>query len=137
MAAERTQRLARLARVRDVERTVAASALAQAGAMQARLTAVAARANRMIQECAPATGAPDAAALHMLFAFRGELDSLAAATMAQAERAAGQTLAARQALAAAERRRDLARDRLTDARRTCAMARESRAQLARNVKGRR
>lgn len=135
-ATDTAQRLARLIRVREVERTSAACELAQAGAAEMRLAAIATRADRMVRGCAAPQDATDAAALRMLLTFRSEVGHLAAATSRQAEQAARQTLAARQALAAAERRRDLTKERLAAARRACAAERESRSQLARDVRER-
>lgn len=108
----RLERLARLGRVREVERQRAAGEAAASGSQHDRLHALARRSSDLAQSYAAREDALDGAGLAVLFSFRSELNDLTKRASGDAENARIMAERARLALNAAQRRRDLVDDRL-------------------------
>lgn len=131
MADER--RLARLARVREVERRRAAQQAAASGGEHDRMRALVTRSGDLAANYAARGDACDGASLGALFAFRQELATLNARASGDAETARLMADRARLALAAAQRRRDMVDERLELERRTISQRIERAPDLARSV----
>lgn len=122
--ADAARRLARLARVREAERSQAMARLAEGCAAHARLSTLADRARAMAS--GGGAGHPtDAGTLRAVLNFGCRVWALAATAERQAAEADRQVLAARQALAAAGKRLDLTRQRQAAAKREAAAARDA------------
>jgi len=106
------RRLARLARVREVERRRAAEQAAASGGHHDRLRALAERSEDLASSYARRGDACDGATLAGLFGFRREMAALSARAAGDAQLAGLQADQARLALSAAQRRRDLVGERL-------------------------
>ena len=106
------RRLARLARVREVERRRAAEQAAASGGHHDRLRALAERSHDLATSYAARGDACDGATLAGLFGFRREMSMLSARAADDAQLAGLHADQARLALSAAQRRRDLVGDRL-------------------------
>jgi len=107
----RVARLERLSRVRAAERLHAAAQAARSGENHSRLEELASRSATLAGLYGGRTDAADGAMLANLLAFRRELANLSQATARDAGQAAKQAETARQSLAAADKRWELARDR--------------------------
>ena len=111
-------RLARLARVREVERRRAGVEAAASGGAHDQARALSIRSRELARSYGTRAHAEDGASLAALLGFREQLDLLSTRTSSDAETARLLAERARCALAVAEKRRDLVAERLTHERRS-------------------
>ena len=104
--------LARLARVREVQRRQAGEAAAASGARHDRLRGLANRSRDLADGYASRLDVPDGAALTALLTFHREIGNLNARAVDDAQAALIAADQARLALSTAQQRCDLVRDRL-------------------------
>ena len=109
-------KLARLARLREIERRRAAEIAAAAGGRHDRLDDLAGRSRALELGYAAREDACDGAALGALLAFRNELSALSRRAHDDADVARLAAEHAQLAFAASQRRRDLVDERLVEAR---------------------
>ena len=121
--ARRVGRLARLERIREVERRRAAEQAASSGTAHDRLHTLAERSRDLARSYAERENMPDGAELAALLAFRRELSALSTRASSDAEIARVRAENARFALSSAQHRRDLVSQKLEVARRLATIER--------------
>jgi ABC-type transporter Mla subunit MlaD len=127
------RRLARLARVREVERRRAAELAAASGGEHDRLRALARRSSELTADYAARRDPLDGAALAALLGFRCELASLSTRASSDADAARQLADRARHALATAQRRRDLVGEQLEARQREAEQRDDARQILAQSL----
>jgi hypothetical protein len=126
-------RLARLARVREVERRRAAELAAASGGEHERLRALAHRSQELSSHYAERIDSLDGGALASLFAFRIELTALSSRATSDADVARAHAERARLALGAAQRRLDLVGEHIEQQQRQAEQRDEARQILAQSL----